>query len=139
MIQLIVGNEGKGKTAKLLEKANAEITTVKGTIVYLDKNKKHMYELNNKIRLIDVSEYEFTTSDEFYGFVCGIISTDHDLEQLYFDNFLRIGSIGKDDISSVLEKFSSLSEKTNITLYISLAVGESDVPEQYRSDIIISL
>ncbi len=139
MIQLIVGNEGKGKTAKLLEKANQEITTVNGTIAYLDKNKKHMYELNNKIRLVDVSEFSFVTMDEFYGFVCGIISTDHDLEQLYFDNFLRIASAKKEDILTAFDKFADLSNKTNVTLYMSIAMDESEIPEKYRADIIISL
>ena len=139
MIQLIVGNEGKGKTAKLLEKANQEIAKVNGTIVYLDKNKKHMYELNNKIRLVDVSEFSFATTDEFYGFVCGIISTDHDLEQLYFDNFLRIASAKKEDILTTLDKFADLSSRVNVTLYLSIAMDESELPEKYRADIIESL
>lgn len=139
MIQLIVGNEGKGKTAKLLEKANQEIAKVNGTIVYLDKNKKHMYELNNKIRLVDVSEFSFATMDEFYGFVCGIISTDHDLEQLYFDNFLRIASVKKEDILTALDKFADLSDRVNVTLYLSIAMDGSELPEKYRANIIESL
>lgn len=139
MIQLIIGNEGKGKTAKLLEKANQEITQVNGTIVYLDKNKKHMYELNNKIRLVDVSEFDFATTDEFYGFVCGILSTDHDLEQLYFDNFLRIASVKKDELPETLDKFTSLSNRMNVTLYMSIAMDESELPEKYRTDVIVSL
>lgn len=139
MIQLIVGNEGKGKTTKLLELANQEITKVNGTIVYLDKNKKHMYELNNKIRLVDVSEFDFATTDEFYGFVCGIISTDHDLEQLYFDNFLRIASAKKEDILSVLDKFSEFSNRMNVTLYMSIAMDESELPENYRANVVVSL
>lgn len=139
MIQLIVGNEGKGKTTKILEKANSEIKNVNGTIVYLDKNKKHMYELNNKIRLIDVSEYSFETSEEFYGFVCGIISTDHDLEQIYFDNFLKLGSVEKEGIDSVLDKFKKLSEKSGIMLCMSIAMDESAIPEDYRQDIVVSL
>ena len=57
MVQLIVGNKGKGKTTQLLEKVNGEIKQIPGNIVYLDKNTKHMYELNNKVRLIDVSQY----------------------------------------------------------------------------------
>lgn len=139
MIQLIVGNEGKGKTTRLLEKANQEITKVNGTIVYLDKNKKHMYELNNKIRLVDVSEFDFATTDEFYGFVCGIISTDHDLEQLYFDNFLRIASVKREDILATLDKFAALSDHMKVTLFISIAMDESELPEKYRDNIIVSL
>ena len=53
MIQIIAGKKGKGKTKHLLDKVNAEVKEVHGNIVYLDKSSKHMYELNNKVRLID--------------------------------------------------------------------------------------
>ena len=84
MVQLIVGKKGKGKTKQLLDKVNSEVKDISGSIVYLDKSTKHMYELNNKVRLIDVSRYMIENADEFLGFVCGIISQDHDLEQMYF-------------------------------------------------------
>ena len=57
MVQLIVGNKGKGKTKQLLGKVNTEIKEISGNIVYLDKSPKHMYELNNKVRLINVKDY----------------------------------------------------------------------------------
>ena len=79
MIQLIVGAKGKGKTKHLLEKVNNAVKTVDGNIVYLDKNSKHMYELKNRIRLINTSEFPFTSTQEFFGFLCGIVSQDHDL------------------------------------------------------------
>ena len=93
MVQLIVGKKGKGKTKYLLDKVNSEVKTVSGNIVYLDKSTKHMFELNNKVRLIDVSDYAFENSAEFVGFVCGIISQDHDLQQMYFDSFLKIACL----------------------------------------------
>ena len=67
MIQIIAGEKGKGKTKQLLDKVNTEIKTAHGSIVYLDKNAKHMYELNNKIRLIDTSAFPIGNSDEFIG------------------------------------------------------------------------
>ena len=90
MVQLIVGKKGKGKTKHLLDKVNSEVQNVSGNIVYLDKSTKHMYELNNKIRLIDVSSYMISNSDEFVGFICGIISQDHDLQQMYFTTLLLL-------------------------------------------------
>ena len=89
MVQLIVGKKGKGKTKYLLDKVNSEVKTVSGNIVYLDKSTKHMFELNNKVRLIDVSDYAFENSAEFGGVVCGIISQDHELQQMCFDSFLK--------------------------------------------------
>ena len=76
---------GKGKTKYLLDKVNTEVKDINGNIVYLDKSTKHMYELNNKVRLIDVSEYMIDNSDAFIGFVCGIISQDHDLQMMFLD------------------------------------------------------
>lgn len=139
MIQFIVGNEGKGKTSKLLEKVNAEIKTANGNIVYLDKNQKHMYELNNKVRLIDVSEYGFSNTDEFYGFLCGIISQDHDLEQVYFDNFIKIGCIDMSSLKETFDKFNALSEKYKVTFVMSIATDESNMPAEYKENIIVSL
>ena len=57
MVQLIVGKKGKGKTKQLLDRVNSEVQSVSGNIVYLDKSTKHMYELNNKIRLIKYLYY----------------------------------------------------------------------------------
>ena len=65
MVQLIVGNKGKGKTKHLLDKVNTEVQHVSGNIVYIDKSAKHMYELNNKVRLIDVSGFPVKNADEF--------------------------------------------------------------------------
>ena len=91
MVQIIVGVKGKGKTKRLLEMANEAVKNAKGTVVYLDKSAKHMYELSNKIRLINVNDYEIMSSDGFTGFVSGIISQDHDLETMFLDSFLKLG------------------------------------------------
>lgn len=61
MVQLIIGDKGEGKTKQLLDKVNEAIQEARGNIVYLDKSTKHMYELNNKIRLIDVSGFPLKT------------------------------------------------------------------------------
>ena len=110
MVQLIVGKKGKGKTKQLLDKVNSEIKEISGNIVYLDKSTKHMYELNNKVRLIDVSEYLVEDTDEFLGFISGIISQDHDLQQMYFDSFLKIAKLEEGDITPAINKLEKISE-----------------------------
>ena len=86
MVQIIAGRKGKGKTKYLLEMANSSIAEAKGTIVFLDKNVKHMFELDRKIRLINVFDFPIETLDSFLGFLCGIISQDHDLEEIYLES-----------------------------------------------------
>lgn len=139
MVQLIVGNKGKGKTKHLLEKVNLQVKETKGNIVYLDKSTKHMYELNNKVRLIDVSQYMITNHDEFVGFICGIISQDHDLEQMFLDSFLKIACLENEDITPVIEKLEKISQNYGIDFVLSVSMDESELPEALKSKIIVSL
>ena len=139
MVQLIVGKKGKGKTKQLLDKVNSEVKDISGSIVYLDKSTKHMYELNNKVRLIDVSRYMIENESEFLGFVCGIISQDHDLEQMYFDSFLKIAALEDKDISAVVEKLERLSDFFQVDFILSVSRDESELPESVKDKIIVSL
>ncbi len=139
MVQLIVGNKGKGKTKHLLDKVNNEIKNVSGNIVYLDKSTKHMYELNNKVRLINVPDYMVTNSDEFIGFICGIISQDHDLQQMYLDSFLRIACLEEQDYSAAIHKLEEISEKFKVDFVISISKDEAELPEFCKSKVIVSL
>ena len=139
MVQLIVGKKGKGKTKCLLDKVNTEVKNVLGSVVFLDKNTKHMYELNNKIRLIVVPEFMISNSDEFIGFVSGIVSQDHDLQQMYFDSFLNISCLEGKDITDTVEKLEKLGEKFNIDFILSLSMDESELPEAVKSKVVISL
>lgn len=139
MVQLIVGNKGKGKTKFLLEKVNNDIKEAVGSVVYLDKSPKHMYELNNKVRLIDVSDYMIENTDGFLGFVSGIISQDHDLQQMYFDSFLKIAKAEAKDMASVVEKLDKISSKFGVDFVVSVSADEEDLPEAVKSKIIVSL
>ncbi|SDZ80491.1 hypothetical protein SAMN02745687_00526 [Lachnospiraceae bacterium NK3A20] len=139
MVQLIVGNKGKGKTKILLDKVNTEVKNILGNVVYLDKSTQHMFELNNKVRLIDVSEYSVENQDQFLGFVAGIISQDHDLQQMYFDSFLDIAHLRGQDITPALKKLQSYSEQYKIEFVLSVSMDEADLPEDAKSMIAVSL
>lgn len=139
MIQIIAGNKGKGKTKYLLEKVNTEIKSVHGNIVYLDKSSQHMYELNNKVRLIDISEFTIESPDMFFGFICGIISQDHDLEQMYLDSFLKIANLDTEDVGNMLEKLEDVGKNYNVTFVISISMDEHELPADMQSKVIVSL
>lgn len=139
MVQLIVGKKGKGKTKQLLDKVNSEIQNASGNIVYLDKSTKHMYELNNKVRLIDVSSYMVSDSDEFVGFICGIISQDHDLQQMYFDSFLKIACVEDADIEPVINKLEAVSKNFGVDFILSVSLDEAELPASLKEKIIVSL
>ena len=139
MVQLIIGEKGKGKKKELLDKVNKEIQDITGNVVYLDKNTRHMFELNNKIRLIDCSEYLLDSPDAFVGFVSGIISQDHDLEQMYLDSFLKIAKLEDSDIKETIDKLDVIGNKYGVTFVLSVSLDEHELPENARSKVIISL
>ena len=139
MVQLIVGKRGKGKTKQLLEKANAVIKEANGNVDYLDKSAQHMYELNNRIRLINVNEFPVDSEDAFVGFVSGIISQDHDLEYMFLDSFLKLSCLDGQDISLCIRKLEMLGDKYNVTFILSVSMDAEELPESVRKNVVVAL
>lgn len=139
MVQIIAGEKGKGKTKHLLDKVNESVKSATGNIVYVDKSQKHMYELSNKVRLINASEYLITNCDEFLGFLCGIISQDHDLEEMYLDSFLTIAKLEDKDIEHSITKLEDISNKFHVNFVLSISKNEKDLPDCVNGKVIVSL
>ena len=139
MVQMIIGKKGKGKTKQLLDKVNTSIKTVNGNIVYIDKSSKHMLELNNKIRLIDASGYGLKNSDEFIGFILGIISQDHDLEEMYLDSFLKVAKLEDADITATIKELNSISKAFNVNFILSVSLDKEELPAELAEYIFIEV
>lgn len=139
MVEIIAGQKGKGKTKYLLEKANSAIKDVKGSIVYLDKSSKHMYELNNRVRLINVTDFGIKSYEAFIGFVCGIISQDHDLEQMYLDSFLKMACLEGQDITEAIDQLTQIGKTYDVTFILSVSQDAAHLPENAKDKIVVSL
>lgn len=139
MVRMITGKNGKGKSKVLLEKVNEEVRTILGNVVYIDTTTKHMYELNNKIRLINASEYMLDSSDKFLGFLSGIISQDHDLQQMYFDNFLKLANIDINSLEEIVHSLELLSDKFGVDIFISVSTSDGDVPASLEDRVLVAL
>ena len=142
MVRLIVGNKGKGKTTEILAKANEAIKEATGSVVYLDKSSKHMYDLHRNIRLIDVSRFPITNSEQFVGFVCGIISQDHDLQEMYLDGFLKCAKLGEDDIdviNATITELDAVSTAFNIDFYISASIDVESLVPALKEKVVAAL
>lgn len=81
-------------------------------------------------------------SGEFLGFVCGIISQDHDLQQMYFDSFLRIACLegkSEDELLAVIDKLEKLSGKFETDFILSVSMDESELPARLKDKVLVSL
>ena len=139
MVQIIAGRKGKGKTKYLLDMANTAVKEAKGSIVYLDKSSKHMYELNNKIRLINVAEFSVSTAEGFIGFICGIISQDHVLEAMYLDSFLKLAGLEGEDITATLAELDQISAKYHVNFVLSVSMDGEELPESAKDMVLVAL
>ena len=140
MVEIISGEKGKGKTKYLLDKVNNDINNVDGSIVYIDKNTKHMYELDSKIRLINMGDYPIDSSDEFLGFLSGVLSQNSDIQEVFLDSFLTVSYIDTNEGFTVaLNKLDQICNMFDVKFVLSVSKNEKDLPEDAKGKIVISL
>ena len=129
MIQLIFGEKGSGKTKKILEIANRAAEEAKGSVVFIDEDERYMYDLNLSVRFINATEYALSGPKMFYGFICGIAASDHDLECIVIDSFMHVVH---HDLQSLKEMFAQLerfSDTHGIRLVLSLSCAPEQLPD----------
>lgn len=128
MIQLIFGEKGSGKTKKILDIANNAADTAKGSIAFVDIDDDYMYDLNLSIRFINATEYALSGPKMFYGFLCGIAASDHDLEYIVIDSFMKIVRHDLDTLEELFRQMEKFSESHNIHLVLSLSCMPEQIP-----------
>ena len=140
MVEIICGQKGKGKTKELLNLVNDSLDSLSGNVVYIDKCNQHMLDLNKKIRLIEVSEYPVEDCKEFLGFVCGIVSQDNDLEEVYLDSFLTIAFISNnDEFLYAIDKLDKISTKYKTKFILSVSTDEANLPKTDKIKVLVAL
>ena len=98
-----------------------------------------MFELNNKVRLISATDYPLKNSDEFIGFICGIVSQDHDIASVYLDSFLKVAKLEGEDITDCVEQLEGIGKQYNITFVLSVSMDKEELPEGMQDKIIVAL
>ncbi|MGN0497113.1 MAG: twitching motility protein PilT [Lachnospiraceae bacterium] len=140
MIELIVGEKGKGKTKMLMAKANNDIKVIGGNIVYMDQNNKHMYELSNRVRLINVPDYNVKSMDMFLGFIYGIVSSDSNLDCIFLDNFMTIACIETiEDTDFLVKELEKVSNTYEIDFVIGISKTKQDLTEYLQGLVTVAL
>ncbi len=138
-MQIISGFKGKGKTKVLIEKVNNDVKVISGSVIFLDNNNKHMYELSNRVKMINCTNYGVNSLDMFTGFILGVISQDHDIEKIYIDNFTSVAYVNSVEIKAALDAVKMITDRFDIDIILCFATDSSDVPDEYKSDIIAAL
>ncbi|HVI41394.1 MAG TPA: ATP-binding protein [Anaerovoracaceae bacterium] len=128
MVKLLVGRKGSGKTKSMIQLANDRIEKSDGSVVFINKNHRLMYDLKYKIRVVCMEEYEqITNSDEYIGFLYGIISSDHDIEVIFIDSILKHADVNISDLPGFLSRLKDISEKYEIEFIVSVSATAEEI------------
>lgn len=130
MVQLIVGTKGTGKTKKMIDLANETVTSSKGSIVFINKNQRLTYDLKHDIRVVCMEDYpEIDNSDEYIGFLYGILSADHDIEYIFIDSILKHAEINVEDVPEFLNRIKKIAEQHGPKFVVSLSAELADLKD----------
>ena len=129
MVKVIIGEKGSGKTNALLDSVQAAVERDHGSIVFINNNKRHVLDLNYKVRMIDTSEFEIANFDELYGLVSGVISQNYDITHIFVDSITKIASGTTDDIEKYLDRVAKITDKFNIEVLMTISMNEKDASD----------
>lgn len=137
MIQVLCGQRGAGKTKALIEMANKRVDGNKGHIVFVDDDKRIMFELHRNIRFISTSDYNLRNHHNFYGFLCGILSSNYDIDTIFVDGLANIINLDIEDAAYLFYELESLEKEYGVDFIIS--VNEEEMVEcmrKYVKDLV---
>ncbi len=136
MIELIYGKKGSGKTKRLIDLANESIKDVSGDVLFIDDDKRYMFDLRHEIRFINAGEYGVHNAQMFIGFVCGLLAQNFDIHLVFVDAFLKL--VGEDivNLKWLFEQLEKVSKQHDVRFVIS-ASGDLDAAPDFVKQYII--
>jgi DNA replication protein DnaC len=129
MIKVIYGPKGLGKTKILIDTANKLAGETKGGVVFIDDSTQLMYDLRHEVRFVNVADFPFLGQDGFFGFLCGIISQNYDVDGICIDGLNYITKQRADELESFFTKLKTVYANTKIDFYITINGQSNDLPE----------
>lgn len=128
MVKLLVGHKGSGKTKSMIDLANESIENSKGSVIFINKNHRLMYDLKYRIRVICMEDFEHVTnSDEYIGFLYGIISLDHDIETIYIDSILKHADVSLGDLPEFIDRLKDISKNYGMDFVVSVSAEKEEM------------
>ncbi len=133
MLKLLIGKKGTGKTKVLIDSVNQTASEANGNVVFISNDTgRNMYDIKSKVRMADTSEFSIDSWKEFLGFICGIISSNFDITNIYVDGVLKIVNNTLDGFEEFLSDIDEVSKKFNIDIMISVSMDADDAPEYIK-------
>ncbi|NMB08382.1 MAG: hypothetical protein GX981_08370 [Tissierellia bacterium] len=136
MVKFILGPKGSGKTKWLIDRANEDMRDGNGNVIFVDVDDNHIFSLSYTVRLINAMEFNIRNLESFYGFLCGIIGRDYDVEKIYVDSIYKVMPLEIPDLEKLKENLDIISERFGTDFYINVEYSLEDMPENLKDNCI---
>ena len=132
MLKLIIGVKGTGKTKNLINLVNTAVENSHGDVVCIEKGTKLRYDVKYKARLIDVNEYYVDDAQSLYGFIAGILASNHDVTDLFVDSALKICNNDSVAFDKFVEELNMLVAKLNVKVTMTSSLPAEEASETVK-------
>ena len=129
MVKLIIGIKGTGKTKTLIQMVNSALETTGGNVVVLEKGEKLRYDIKYQARLVNTDEYYVSDAQSLYGFVAGLLASNHDITELFIDSALKICNNDLPSFEKLVEELDVLTVKKDINVVMTASMPEEDATD----------
>lgn len=131
MLKLIIGVKGTGKTKTLISMVNEAVEKTDGTVVCIEKGVGLRFDVKYSVRLINTNEYLIFDAEALYGFVAGILASNHDVTDLFIDSAYKIANNDMASFEAFIKEIDELSCKLNVNIVMT-----SSIPTDEATDLV---
>lgn len=135
MIKLITGVPGTGKTKTLISMVNEAVKTSKGNVVCIEKGIKLRFDIDYNARLINAEEYLIDDAQSLFGFISGVIASNHDVTEIFIDAALKICNNDVAAFEKAVVEMDALSEKTGVNIVLTSSIPKGEESETIKKYI----
>ena len=132
MVKFILGRKGSGKTKWLIDNANKDMKEGNGNIAFIDVDDDHIFSLNYNVRLINAMEFNILNVESFYGFLCGIMAMDYDLEKIYIDGIYKVMKLEEKDLEYLYYALEKICKKYEVGFYLNVDFTLDKIPDRIK-------
>ena len=136
-VAFMAGQKGEGKTRKLIEMANNEAKVTDGHLVFVDDDKRHIYDLHRDIRFVETGKGMLSNYREFTGFILGILSQNSDIKHIYVDGLNNIiKTVDNESLLKLQARLEAIAKVDDVSFTISVNWEKDTLPEEIRAALV---
>ena len=115
----------------LISMVNEAAEKTNGTVVCIEKGVGLRFDIKHSVRLINTNEYLVFDAAALYGFVAGILASNHDVTDLFIDGALKISNNDVAAFEAFVKEVDELTSKLDVNVVIT-----SSIPVEEASDTV---